>query len=224
MWDRCLTHVFGYQLVLAFGLSRSWLYYPTQLAFVGGNVLGVGCSIMYNARTPDLYPNNAHHKLGWVIMGLLTIHTVMGMLWRRSSGSVGSVGSKRKLEGSYALLYTAADEEDLDDLVVSPRRTSRDSGLGAERSSSSSEHSAEVGRDRGYHRDGDFPQVIGSTRVGSFLQRHVPYIFTPSVIRVNDILSSLIMHLLPIIGFVQITAGLVVVTGIFVCYPGDMYK
>jgi len=42
--------------------------------------------------------------------------------------------------------------------------------------------------------------------------------------RVNNIFSSLIMYLLPIIGFVQITAGLVTVTGIFVSYPEDIYK
>ena len=179
-------------------------------------------------RTPDLYPNNIHHKLGWVIMGLLTVHTTMGVLFGRSSRPVGSVGSKEGLEGSYTPLYTSADEEEeLDDLVVSPRRASGDSGLGAERSSSSSEHSPELGHDRGYLRvkDSDsFPQVVCSTRVGSFLQHYVPYIFTPTVMRVNEIFFSLVMCLLPIIGFVQVTAGLVVVSGIFVSYPENIYK
>jgi len=213
--------------VLAFGLSKSHLYYPTQLAFVGCNVLGIACSIMYNMRTPDLYPNNVHHKIGWMIMGLLTVHTVMGVLWMRPPGPVGTVGSMRKLGSSYTPLYSCADEEELDDLVVSPRRTSGDSGLGAERPSSPSEHLAALGHDCGYHRERGpdfFYRVTGLMRVGSFLQCHVPCIFTPSVVRVGGVLSSLIMHLLPIIGFVQVTAGLVVVTGIFVSYPEGMYS
>ncbi|KAF8424058.1 integral membrane protein-like protein [Tirmania nivea] len=214
-----ISWVFVLPFVLAFNLSRSPLYYPTQLAFVGGNFLGVVCSMMYNVRTPDLYPNNVHHKLGLMIIGLLTIHTIMGMIWRRSSGSARSVGSTKKLESSYTPLYTSTDEEEeLDDLVVSPPRVSGDSGLGAERSSSS-EHSTELGHDHNHHRDRDsdsFPQVICSTRMGSFLQRHAPYMFTPTVMRVNDLFSSLVIRLLPIIGFVQITAGLVVITGIFV--------
>ncbi|KAF8459502.1 hypothetical protein BGX38DRAFT_1149149 [Terfezia claveryi] len=215
-----VSWVFFLPLVLASRLSKSRLYYSTQLVFIGCNLLGVACSILYNMRTPDLYPNNIHHKLGWMIMGLLTIHIAMGVLLRQSSGSIGGLGSIRKREGSYTPVYTSADEdEELDDLVVSPRRTSGDNGLGAERSSSFPEHSAELGHERGYHRVKDpdsLLQVLGFTRVGSFLQRHVPYIFTPTVLRVNNILFSLIICLLPIIGFVQITAGLAVVTGIFV--------
>jgi len=166
MWNPPNAYIWV-SLVLAFGLSKSWLYYPTQLVFIGGNFLGIACSILYNVRTPDLYPSNIHHKLGWVIMGLLTIHTAMGVLWRQSSGSVESVGSKGKLEGSYTPLYASADGEgEIDDLVVTPQCTSRDSGLGAERSSSPSEHLAELGHGRGYHRvkgPDSFPQVIGST-------------------------------------------------------------
>lgn len=37
------------------------------------NALGVALSISYNARTPDLYPNNAHHKIGWIITAVVAI-------------------------------------------------------------------------------------------------------------------------------------------------------
>lgn len=49
-----------------FSIARSSLTIPTQLAFLIVNGLGVIASVVYNASTPDLYPNNAHHKIGWV--------------------------------------------------------------------------------------------------------------------------------------------------------------
>lgn len=31
---------------------------------------------MYNSRTPDLYPHNAHHKLGWALAWLIFAHFI----------------------------------------------------------------------------------------------------------------------------------------------------
>ena len=38
----------------------------SQAAFIAANGLGVFIATLYNAQTPDLYPNNAHHSVGWV--------------------------------------------------------------------------------------------------------------------------------------------------------------
>ncbi|KAJ9157284.1 hypothetical protein NKR23_g403 [Pleurostoma richardsiae] len=48
-------------------LARSHYTPAVQLAFLAMNAYGVPFSTIYNANTPDLYPKNAHHKLGRVV-------------------------------------------------------------------------------------------------------------------------------------------------------------
>lgn len=65
-----------------FSLARSRYTLPMQFAFLATNALGVLCSTIYNAKTPDLYPNNAHHKLGWIVTWIITAQIVIGLLGR----------------------------------------------------------------------------------------------------------------------------------------------
>jgi len=44
-------------------IARSRYTLVVQLAFLAVNALGVILVTIYNASTPDFYPNNAHHKL-----------------------------------------------------------------------------------------------------------------------------------------------------------------
>lgn len=48
-------------------LARSRYRLTAQLVFLAVNGGGVLLGTVYNANTPDLYPNNAHHKLGWIV-------------------------------------------------------------------------------------------------------------------------------------------------------------
>lgn len=36
--------------------------------------------IVYNGKTPDLYPNNAHHKVGWIITIVVCVHVFLSLL------------------------------------------------------------------------------------------------------------------------------------------------
>ena len=118
---------------------------------------------------------------------------------------------------AYSPLYM--DEEDreggeLDDFVGVPRRGSGDSGLGTERHSSCSVSLAEVGQDRYREREQDaLPAQLPSTKIGLWLEHHCLPIFSPFTVMA---FSSLILRILPILGFLQLTSGLVVLTGIFV--------
>ncbi|KAF8475936.1 hypothetical protein BDZ91DRAFT_710619 [Kalaharituber pfeilii] len=209
--------VFILPVGLSLGLSRSRLYYPSQVAFLGSNFLGLAASVIYNGRTPDLYPNNSHHKMGWVIMGLLTLHTLMG-IFSFSINPVAFEGSENRSE--YVPLYTIGedDEQEAKEALASPRRNSGDSGLGAERLSSS-EHSVEAGNQRQLHREeqlGSISRPLYAGQVGAFFQHYCPYMFNTTIMKVNAALFSIMLRLLPIIGFVLITTGVVVFTGIFV--------
>lgn len=54
-------------------LAKSRYRILVQFVFSSMNALGVALAISYNARTPDLYPNNAHHKIGWIITAIAAI-------------------------------------------------------------------------------------------------------------------------------------------------------
>lgn len=78
-----------------FSLARSRYTLLTQLVFLATNALGVLFSTIYNANTPDLYPHNAHHTLGWVVTWVLSAQIVVGLLGR-VAGALGSKGTGRE--------------------------------------------------------------------------------------------------------------------------------
>ena len=61
-------------------LARSRYTLPAQLVFLAGNGIGMFVSIVYNGKTPDLYPNNAHHKIGWIITVVVSVHVFLSLL------------------------------------------------------------------------------------------------------------------------------------------------
>ncbi|KAM0550652.1 hypothetical protein ACHAPJ_008911 [Fusarium lateritium] len=62
-----LAWVFVLPVAVMFSLANSRFTLPTQFVFLAVNALGLLLGVIYNAQTPDLYPNNAHHKIGWIV-------------------------------------------------------------------------------------------------------------------------------------------------------------
>lgn len=117
-----------------FSLARSRYTLPTQLLFLATNALGVLFSTVYNANTPDLYPNNAHHKLGWLVTWILSAQVVVGLLGRLA-GAFSRKKSDDKDEQRQSLIPVtrAAMAQFHDSHQHSPiYRHSNDSGQGTE--------------------------------------------------------------------------------------------
>lgn len=93
LYAHIATMFLAWVVVLPIGImvsiTRSRLTIPSQLSFLAINALGVFTSIIYNAQTPDLYPNNAHHKIGWVATSIVTAWFVMALpvIYRKSKSS-----------------------------------------------------------------------------------------------------------------------------------------
>jgi hypothetical protein len=66
-------------------IARSRYTLAAQFLFMTGNILGLVAGVIYNARTPDLYPNNAHHSLGWVLTIITGAHVFLHLLDRVTS-------------------------------------------------------------------------------------------------------------------------------------------
>jgi hypothetical protein len=96
-----------------FSLARSRYTLPTQFAFLAVNALGVLTSTIYNAKTPDLYPNNAHHKLGWVATWVLSAQVLVGLLGRLAGAfgkKTGSALGPAERQGFLPVSRAAMDE------------------------------------------------------------------------------------------------------------------
>ncbi|KAG9570637.1 hypothetical protein KCU77_g2188, partial [Aureobasidium melanogenum] len=84
MYGHIITMTIAWVVVLPIAVmlsladSRSKLL--AQFAFFSMNALGVAFAISYNVLTPDLYPNNAHHKIGWIITLVATIDISVSFL------------------------------------------------------------------------------------------------------------------------------------------------
>lgn len=83
-----------FTIATMFSLARSRYNLPTQFAFLVTNALGLLCSAIYNANTPDLYPNNAHHKLGWIVTCVLSAQVFISLL-----GQVAGAFKESQSEG-----------------------------------------------------------------------------------------------------------------------------
>ena len=69
-------------LAVMLSLARSRYTLLVQFAFLAINAGGLLLGVIYNASTPDLYPNNAHHKLGWIVTSIVGAQVAVGVLAR----------------------------------------------------------------------------------------------------------------------------------------------
>ncbi|MEJ1619737.1 DUF2427 domain-containing protein, partial [Escherichia coli] len=62
-------------------VARSRFALPSQFVFLVCNALGLLIGIIYNSQTPDLYENNAHHKIGWIATWVISAQVVMSLIF-----------------------------------------------------------------------------------------------------------------------------------------------
>ncbi|KAH6614735.1 hypothetical protein B0J18DRAFT_306625 [Chaetomium sp. MPI-SDFR-AT-0129] len=86
--------VFALPVAVMFSLARSRYTLAAQFAFLAANAGGVLLAVIYNANTPDLYPNNAHHKIGWIATVVVGAQVAIGLLAR-----VAGVMKRRRATG-----------------------------------------------------------------------------------------------------------------------------
>ncbi|KAK4161670.1 hypothetical protein QBC43DRAFT_95150 [Cladorrhinum sp. PSN259] len=90
-----LGWVFLLPAAVMLSLARSRYTLLIQFVFAAVNAGGMLLGIIYNASTPDLYPNNAHHKLGWIATVVVGYQIVVGLLARVA----GAMKRGEKLSG-----------------------------------------------------------------------------------------------------------------------------
>lgn len=61
-------------------IARSRLALPTQFVFLVVNAFALLLGLWYNHRTPELYENNAHSKIGWIITWIASAWVLMALI------------------------------------------------------------------------------------------------------------------------------------------------
>jgi len=112
---------------------------PVQSLFLVCHALGLVVGTVYNSKTPDLYENNAHHKLGWVVTWIASAQVLMGLVDLYAGRGIRNLGTRGEHAAFIPVSVEAMTQHHR--LHAMPQvhgyRNSNDSGQGTERASSS---------------------------------------------------------------------------------------
>jgi hypothetical protein len=214
-----------------FSITRSRLALPMQFLFLIINGLGVLFGTVYNVNTPDLYENNAHHKIGWIATWVMTAQVMMGLVFVYSGQSKQTSGAA--LERAAFLPVTLESMAQHNRMhhtaAYSAYRWSGDSGQGTERSSSHQSRDISPTDPSRYAKpeteedDDDendsVPQGRGFLRnsfVDRYLSQLVPGLLSQRLQRGLETIYGIIDRTILVLGFIALTTGGVTYAGIFV--------
>ena len=204
-------------------ITRSSLSILAQMVFVAINAIGLLFGVIYNSKTPELYDNNAHHKIGWIATILVCTQVVTSLI--RAYG--------RQAEGRRSLTPLVSKYQHKEDAHTAEQyRYSRDSGQGTEPSSPRTssptscspplehDHDAEFER-FGSHAEAEGAEdekngLLGNNVVDRFLNRQVKNVVSPRVMRITGAIHNVLDRTTMILGFVLFTTGFVTYGGHFV--------
>ncbi|KAL7790381.1 hypothetical protein V8C37DRAFT_384944 [Trichoderma ceciliae] len=105
-------------------LAKSRHLLPSQFIFLASNALGLILGTLYNAQTPDLYPNNAHHRIGWIVTWVISAQVVVSLLRHIGGAFKGTDGRPAEERRSFI--------PDARNAYYGDYRLSNDSGQGSE--------------------------------------------------------------------------------------------
>ena len=212
-------------------MARSKLSSLAQLVFLAVNAVGLLFGAMYNSKTPDLYENNAHHKIGWIATWIVCAQAVIGLIRAYD----------RQVDRQESFPTSISKYQRIEDVNSAEQyRYSRDSGQGTEPSSPrtpsptlhSSPSQQELEHDAGSERFGphrievDHTEaddaeeekhgLLGNNGVDRFLTRKLRNFVPSRVLHILGVVHSIIDRIVIILGFILLTTGIVTYGGHFV--------
>ena len=206
-------------------IARSRLALPSQFFFLLVNAFGLLLGLVYNSQTPDLYENNAHHKLGWVATCVVGAQVVLALLFAYAGRGESSSSSNTSYENA-AFLPVSTDEHEHERTyrnAAHEHRWSRDSGQGTD-SASPSIHSPGSPCESPVDYDGfekpEMPDMTSprgwanNTAVGRFLSQRLPGLIPSRVLRALNVVYNIVDRVILPFGFAAIATGAVAYGGI----------
>ena len=217
-------------------IARSRFSLITQFAFLVVNAFGLLIGVIYDRKTPELYGNNSHSKIGWAITWIASAWVFMGLVQaytdRTKAHSMEDYAAQ-PVSVAAMTQYQRVQDAGLPNIS----RWSNDSGQGTERNSASlcghsRSPSVESGNqqfpepqrayyqddDEGFDDDAEKRGFLQSTFVDRFLSRNIPRFAVGRTLKAIRILYVMIDRSILMLGFLAITTGTVVYGGIGVSF------
>jgi hypothetical protein len=203
-----------------------------QFVFLLVNALALLLGLVYNHKTPEMYEDNAHSKIGWIITYIASAWVVMAVLQAYAGNpKVETLDDTptHPMTAANMAQYQRVHESRLPD----PSRFSEDSGQGTEPNSATlyghsrtpseeSEHAQFFGPTRRYTHDEeeDFEDMtekggfLRNNSVDRFLARNVSRFAVGRPLKWLRFLYVVLERTLLVQGFVALASGTVVYGGI----------
>lgn len=207
-------------------VARSRFHLPAQFVFLIANAVAVLLGVVYNHKTPDLYENEKHGRIGWVSTGIALAWVIVSLV-------TAYAGSRRKRDrlGQGIIAAVIAIFQRLNDALSSDkhlwfgqsRRDTERNSLLFDQSPSVSTISEHEELNHEQH-SGHIEDDVESFEKHSFLSNKI-HLFsgfkcTPWVVRaVKTVLDRMML----LFGFLCITTGVVIYGGVFVSLFGRTY-
>ena len=213
-------------------VARSRLTVPVQLAFLGVNGVALLIGTIYNNKTPELYENNSHHKLGWIVTWVVVAQSIMAVI-RLYGGRLGSPAAKAQAQpfGPTPVSVEAiAQHEQMQERDGHLHHARHDGDSDTPRTHSmSGTTDCEEDLARDYHQKQDEESEADCTEKRSLLGNvaldrffsSVPLPIPSKVMTAIELAHSLIDRVILLLGFLAMTTGVVVYGGVFVSFGGS---
>lgn len=215
---------------IVLSVSKSRRAFLLQFVFLTINVLGLVCGTIFNAATPDLYPGNAHHKMGWILTWISVAQGLMALL--NTYGGRWNARSQQEERIAFIPVSTEAMAEHQRNsrpVLRYASRFSADSGQGTERNTESLlSHSSTPSLENNQlnisdsHHEFEEPDEVEkqapkrSGRLDQYLTKKLSGLSQFRILRIFDVLYDIVDRVMLILAFVAYLTGLVTYGGIFV--------
>ena len=219
-------------------VAGSRLALIVQLSFLALHGIALSLGAIYSYNTPQLYENNSHNKVGWIVTWIVATQCVLEIV--KLVARVGKTDDGNQEEQmSFLQMTTNALERQEQDRGAQPAesyRYSDDSGhftasqpSRTDSVSSSGTYTQEEEQElhqydaRGKHDlDDRHPEEHGvfySPKIHRIMTSFVATALSSKALRVIDTITNAIDRTILPIGFVAFVTGAAVYGGIFVSYP-----
>ncbi|KAI1619742.1 hypothetical protein EDD37DRAFT_570458 [Exophiala viscosa] len=220
---------------VVFSVSRSRFALPVQFLFLLLNGFGVLFGTVYNVNVPDLYENNAHHKIGWIATWIVTAQVIMSLMFHYSGRGKRSEEAA-SAEGRAFLPVTVENMTQHNTPLYSDHRWSGDSGQGTEASSTLNSRDASPINPNRRDPYNDFekpePQPEADDEeheslsarkprnswlrfMDKYLASWVPNLLSAKILRIIEIVYEVIDRTILVLGFIALMTGGVTYVGMF---------
>ena len=211
-------------------VARSRIALIIQLSFLGLHSLGLLLATVHSSKVPDLYENNVHNKIGWIVTLVVVAQCAIGLV-KLAANIVKPQEARTEQQVSFLPISTEALAQHQSTAYQDGYRYSQDSGhfTASEPSRSqsfSSNHDQEEEEEeerklREYQdaqAEAEYTEkqgLLGNTKIQRAASRISAKISKRSMKVLNVIYTAMDFIILPL-GFVAIVTGTVVYGGVFV--------